>query len=177
MSFPVCNVPHVSRVNVYGVRIPIDFFCGSRDLSGRPWPGPERATEGVFEVRESADVAEHSAGQDATDGGVGDAAGQGECSLTGSGLGHRCAQRPRHVLRDGSSRGSVRGQLPVWPGTSGHIFGGWPNAVTARHHPTITPNATLDSPSEAHPYHAGAFTHQHGGRITDGPAPHRGCVR
>lgn len=162
---------------MYGVRIPIDFFCGSGDLSRRPRSGPQRAAEGVFEVRESADVAEHRAGQDAADGGVGDPTGQGEWSLTGSGLGHRCTQRPRHVLGDGGSRGSVSDQLPVWPGTNGHIFSGWPNAVTARHPPTITPSATLDSPSEAHPYHAGAFTHQHGGRITDGPAPHTGCMR
>lgn len=140
-------------------------------------PGPQRPTESVFEVREGADVAKHRAGQDTADGGVGDPAGQREWSLTGSGLGHRRPQRPRHMLSDSGGRGSVGNQLPVWPGTSGHIFNGWPNAVTARHHPTITPNATLDSPSEGHPYHAGAFTHQHGGRITDGPAPHAGCVR
>lgn len=173
----VCNMPHVSRVNAYRSRALIDLFCGSGDLSGRSRPGPQRATESVFEMRESADVAQHRACQDAADRGVGDAAGQRERPLTGSGLGHRRPQRPRHVLGDGSSRGSVSDQLPVWPGTSGHIFSGWPNAVTARHHPTITPNATLDSPSRAHPYHAGAFTHRHGGRITDGPAPHPGRVR
>ncbi|MDO3216148.1 hypothetical protein [Mycobacteroides abscessus] len=42
--------------------------------------GPQWSAEGVFEVCESADVAQHRAGQDAPDGGVRDPAGQREWS-------------------------------------------------------------------------------------------------
>lgn len=131
----------------------------------------------MFEVCEGADVAENRAGQDAPDGGVGDAAGLRQGSLTDAGFGHRRAQCPCDVLCDSRRRRHIGRQLPVWPGASGHVLGGWSNAVAARHHPTIAPDTALDSSSADHPYHAGAFTHQHGWRITDGPAPQTGCAR
>lgn len=176
MSSAVRNVTHVSRVNSFWGCSSIDLFCGSGAPSRRR-PGPQRSTKCVFEVRQGSDIAEHRAGQDASDRGMGHAAGQCQGSLTDAGFGHRRAQRPRNVLRDSSRWGRVDRQLSVWPGASGHVLGGWSNAVAARHHPTIAPNTALDSSSADHPYHAGAFTHQHGWRITDGPAPQTGCAR
>lgn len=176
MSSAVCNVPHVSRVNSFWDGSSIALFCGSGAPSRRR-PRPQRSTKRVFEVRQGSDIAEHRAGQDASDRGMGHAAGQRKRSLTDSGFDHRRAQRPRNVLRDSSRWGRVGRQLSVWPGASGHVLGGWSNAVAARHPPTIAPNTALDTPSAGHPYHAGAFTHQHGGRNTDVPAPHTGCVR
>lgn len=176
MLSAICNVPHVSRVNRVWDGSALDLFCGSGAPSRRR-PGPQRPSECVFEVRQGADIAEHCAGQDASDRGVGDSAGQRQGSLADSGFGHRGAQRPRNVLRDSSRRGRVGRQLSVWPGASGHVLGGWSNAMAARHHPTIAPNTALDTPSAGHPYHAGAFTHQHGGRNTDVPAPQTGRVR
>ncbi len=169
-------MPHVSRVNRCRSRSSIDMSCGSGALSRRR-PGPQRSTERVFEVRERPDIAEDRAGQDAPDRGVRHPASQRKWPLTSSRFDHRRPQRSRHVLRDSSCRWRVGHQLSIWPYASGHVLGGWSNAMAARHHLTITPEAALDSPSAGDPYHAGAFTHQHGGRITDGPAPHTGCVR
>lgn len=177
MSLTICNVPHVSRVNRCWSRNSIDLFCGSGALTRRrPWP--QRSTERVFEVREGADIAEDRAGQDPPNRGVRHPAGQREGPLTSSSFGHRRTQRPRHVLRNSRRRWRVGHQLPVWPRASGHVLGGWSNPMTARHHPTIASDSTNGRPSMSNPYHSGAFTHQHGGRITDGPAPHAaGCVQ